>query len=389
MSIWRRINWINTLFLVFTPLIAIVGTVLFVLFGLIDWPTWILGAGYALAVGFSITAGYHRLFAHKCYKAVWPIRCFFILMGTAAFEGSVLEWCTDHRNHHRYTDTDNDPYNIKKGFWFAHIGWIIFLNTKKRDFNNVADLAADSMIRFQHKYFSVLAILMGFILPVGIAALWGNALGGLIVAGFLRVTFNHHATFFINSICHMFGKRKYSDLSARDNWITALLTLGEGYHNFHHQFPIDYRNGIRVYHFDPTKWLIRGLSFLKLTTNLKRVSSPKIIRYQVCADEKRLSIQIKSETFNDFFSNIIKPMHQKILQLLAALEALEQRYANLKFTHSKKANLKMHRYSIKQVCRELNWILAIWSRSTQRLHRLLLNEHHRAKKQQYQHFIGS
>jgi stearoyl-CoA desaturase (delta-9 desaturase) len=288
MSLLRKINWLNTLFLVFTPVVGIAGTVLLLVFGWVHWPTWVLAGSMTIVTGLSVTAGYHRLFAHKSYKAHWLVRSIFLLFASAAFEGSVLEWCTDHRDHHRYTDSEKDPYNINKGFWYAHIGWLIMLDPSKRDFKNVTDLMEDPLVRFQHRFFVPLAILMGFIFPAAIAALWGNMLSGLIVAGALRIMLNHHFTFAINSVCHWFGKRVYSERqSARDHWVTALFTFGEGFHNFHHQFPIDYRNGIRAFHFDPTKWLIRALSFVRLTSNLKRVSKDRILHYKMSMGEQK------------------------------------------------------------------------------------------------------
>lgn len=287
MNLPHKVNWTNTLFLILTPLVGIVGTILLVIFGNVHWPTWLLAGIFAIISGLSVTAGYHRLFSHVSYKAHWIVRLIFMLFGAGTFEGSVLEWCTDHRNHHRYTDTEKDPYNINQGFWYAHIGWLMLLDKNKRDFSNVADLAADPLLSFQNRFFVPLAVIMGFILPTGIAALWGDPLGGLIIAGALQITINHHSTFCINSVCHYFGKRTYSDRqSARDHWFTALFTFGEGFHNFHHQFALDYRNGIRAYDFDPTKWLIWGLSRIGLATDLKRVSADRIMVYKENSDGK-------------------------------------------------------------------------------------------------------
>lgn len=277
----QKINWLTTLFILLTGLVGLVGTVLLLVFSFIHWPTWILAGTMLIVCGLSITGGYHRLAAHNSYRAVWPIRLLFVLLGAAVFEGSIVEWATDHRRHHLYTDTERDPYNIKKGFWYAHIGWLFTLNTSTRDFSNVEDLLADSLYRFQHRFFPIIAILMGFGLPIAIATLWGDPLGGLIIAGALRIALLHQITFFINSLCHSLGKRTYKNSSARDNWLTALVTFGEGFHNFHHQFPIDYRNGIRFFHFDPTKWMIYLLSLFGLAFDLKRVECRRVIKYRL------------------------------------------------------------------------------------------------------------
>jgi stearoyl-CoA desaturase (delta-9 desaturase) len=327
----KKLNWKNTLFLTITPLVAVVGTIYLALHHAIYWQTLVLALVFIFLTGLSITAGYHRLFSHLSYKTHPLVRLFYLLFGAAAFEGSVLEWSTDHRNHHRYTDTDQDPYDIKKGFWFAHMGWLFFLDPDDRDYSNVEDLSADPLIRWQHRHFIALGFLICFLLPTLIATIWGDPLGGFIIAGALRVTLNQQFTFCINSVCHLWGKRSYSEgQSARDNWVTALFTYGEGFHNFHHQFPIDYRNGIRFFHYDPTKWLIRLLAFCGLASDLKQVGVTKICQYQMRVDENRLKIVNASEAFAEYLKHSIDPLRERLVQLFAQIEDLEKNYRELK-----------------------------------------------------------
>lgn len=352
----RKINWLNTIFLIITPLVGIVGTIILASHGMIMWQTWLFALVFCLTMGFCVTAGYHRLFSHRSYKAAWPIRLFFAIMGAGIFEGSVLEWSTDHRVHHRYVDTEKDPYNINQGFFHAHIGWLIFLDPSRRDFSNVDDLAKDPVIAFQHKYFIPLAILIGFIFPMAVGALWGNAFEALIVAGFLRVFINHHVTFLINSLCHYVGKRPYSmEETARDNWVTAFLTLGEGFHNFHHKFPLDYRNGIRLFDFDPTKWLIYSLSLVGLTKNLQRVSDHKILQYKIRAEEARL----KDTTLFEEQPIAISTLKDKIFEQIAKIEKLEKDLFELKRAKLKE---KITHYveQIKKAEAELAVSLQVW-----------------------------
>ena len=326
----NKINWPNTLFITLTAVGGVIGTQILIVFGFFRWPTWILAAGMLIVCGLSVTAGYHRLAAHKSYRAAWPVRFFFAFFGAAAFEGSVLEWVTDHRNHHRYTDTDQDPYSIKKGFWYAHIGWLFTLDPFKRDFSNVQDLLADPIYRFQHRFFPIIAVIMGFGLPMAVGALWGDPLGGLIIAGALRIAFLHQLTFFINSLCHTFGKQTYKGSSAKDNWVTALLTFGEGFHNFHHQFPIDYRNGVRFFHFDPTKWLIYSLSRIGFASDLKRVEQCRMIKYRLHIDTRRLAFISEEIT-----KIVVKPIYERIHHLLVQLEELEKSYTALRLKNYK------------------------------------------------------
>ena len=125
-----------------------------------------------------------------------------------------------------------------------NIGWLFILDSSKRDLSNVQDLLDDPIYRFQYRFFAIIAILMGFGLPMTIGALSGDPLSTLVIAGALRITVVYQMTFFINSLCHLIGKQTYKNSSARDNWETALLiTMGEGFYNFH----LDYRNGVRFF----------------------------------------------------------------------------------------------------------------------------------------------
>ena len=242
---------------------------------------WIAGAVFMYASGMSITGGYHRLWAHRAYEAHWSLRLFYMLFGAMAFQNSILIWASLHRVHHRHVDDiDNDPYSIKRGLWFAHIGWMLRdYPSAKLDFANARDLQEDRLVMFQHRHYLVISLAMNIALPPLVGAAFGDPWGFLLVAGLLRLVINHHFTFFINSLAHWWGRRPYTgDNTARDNDIIALFTYGEGYHNYHHLFQWDYRNGVRWWQFDPTKWLIASLSWLGLTRGLKRVPEFKIQR---------------------------------------------------------------------------------------------------------------
>ncbi|MCK9192745.1 MAG: fatty acid desaturase [Nevskia sp.] len=242
---------------------------------------WIAGFVFLYASGLSITGGYHRLWAHRAYEAHWSLRLFYMLFGAMAFQNSILIWASMHRVHHRHVDdVDHDPYSIKRGFWFAHVGWMIRdYPSAKLDFSNAQDLQQDKLVMFQHRYYLVIALLMNIGLPALVGALCGDVWGFLLVAGLLRLVVNHHFTFLINSLAHYWGRRPYTVANtARDNDLIALFTYGEGYHNFHHLFQWDYRNGVRWWQFDPTKWLIASLSWVGITRSLKRVPEFKIQR---------------------------------------------------------------------------------------------------------------
>jgi stearoyl-CoA desaturase (delta-9 desaturase) len=229
-----------------------------------------------LALGFcgiSITAGYHRLWAHKTYEAHPVIQFMFAIGGAFALQNSALHWCSDHRVHHKHVDNnDKDPYSAKLGFWHSHIGWMLrdYQTFRYSDYSNARDLQRNKIVMWQHNNYLALALITNFGIPLALGLIHGNVFGMLLSVGVLRLVLNHHSTFFINSLAHIWGKRPYTDKNtARDNGILAFFTYGEGYHNFHHIFETDYRNGIKWWQYDPTKWLIKACSYLKLTSNLK------------------------------------------------------------------------------------------------------------------------
>jgi fatty-acid desaturase len=226
----------NVLFLTLSPLAAIAGAAYYIpRYGVrpIEIIAFIV---MFFATGLSITAGYHRHFAHVSYKAHPAIRLFYLVFGACAMQNSVLNWASDHRLHHRYTDTDNDPYNAGKGFWWSHVGWILFQSRAEKQLTNVGDLMRDRWVRWQHRNAVAIALIVGFAVPALLGGLTtGRVFGMLLWAGMIRVVFVHHSTFFINSLAHMWGKQPYSRKdTSQDSWWLALLTNGEGYHNFHH-----------------------------------------------------------------------------------------------------------------------------------------------------------
>ncbi|XOV90300.1 MAG: acyl-CoA desaturase [Pseudomonadota bacterium] len=245
--------------------------------------------------GLSITAGYHRLWSHRSYEAHASVRLFFALGGALSLQNSILQWCSNHRRHHRFVDDlDHDPYSARRGLLFSHVGWMLKdYPASAFDPDNVKDLRRDPIVEWQSRHYWVLAASMNIGLPILLGAFAGDMIAGFLLLGVLRLVVCHHTTFFINSLAHAFGRQPYSDEStARDNGLIALLTYGEGYHNFHHTFQWDYRNGIRWYHFDPTKWLIRGLSLCRLAWQLKTVAPERIEQAVVAMQLKRTTERI-------------------------------------------------------------------------------------------------
>ena len=269
------INWVNTILFTLTPLLAVTLVPYYGFthgYGLYEWVVFFLLMGFC---GMSITAGYHRLWSHKTYKAHPAIRFIFALGGACALQNDVFHWASDHRRHHAHVDNnDKDPYSAGLGFWYSHIGWILRdYDSGKEDFSNVKDLQRDPILVWQHKHYLALVLTMNIGVPALLGFLGGDIIGSILLGGLLRLVLSQHVTWFINSIAHIWGRQPYSDASsARDNPLLALITYGEGYHNYHHTFQWDYRNGIKWWHYDPTKWLIRSCAYVGLTSDLKRCS---------------------------------------------------------------------------------------------------------------------
>ncbi len=257
-----------------------------------DWGVFVF---FLMANGMAITAGYHRLWAHRAYEAHWILRVFYLVFGTMALQNSAFAWCSGHRTHHLHVDDEElDPYSARRGFWFSHIGWMLREYPSGREnFSNIPDLKKDPMLVFQHRHYVSLALLTNFGLPLAAGLLFHDVLGMLILAGVLRLVWSHHVTFFINSLAHMWGTRPYTEEnSARDNPVLAVVTYGEGYHNFHHLFAHDYRNGVRWWQWDPTKWLIAALQLLGLTRRLKRTPVFQIQRALLAMQFKRAQARL-------------------------------------------------------------------------------------------------
>jgi len=322
-TLLSRIDWPTTLFLVLVPMIALIAAPLYgALYG-VSWSILIFSLVFAAATNLSITAGYHRLFAHRSYQTGPLVRAIYLLIGASAWQGSCLKWSADHRVHHNKVDSDQDPYSINKGFWYAHMGWMFLRDTTNHN-PKAADLEADWMVRFQHRFFVPLGILMGFGFPTLVGAQLGSAWAGLIFGGFLRIALTQQSTFFVNSLCHTLGKQTYSmAVSARDSFFVAVLTHGEGYHNFHHRFQIDYRNGIRWYHWDPTKWIIRSLAFFGLAKGLRQVSPQEILRVRLQTEAARIQSKGYSE-------EMILQLKEKILSAQITVRKLREDYFRLK-----------------------------------------------------------
>jgi stearoyl-CoA desaturase (Delta-9 desaturase) len=246
----------------------------------------LLASGYILtAIG--VTVGYHRYFTHKSFETNPVVKAILGILGSMAVEGPVIRWAATHRLHHQHSDRHDDPHSPHthgiglwatiKGMFHAHCGWII--SGKQHDLAKyVPDLESDAVVRSINRLFP-LWVVLGLLIPAGIAfaitGTWTGALLGFLWGGLARVFLVHHATWSVNSICHLWGTRPFSSHDhSRNNPIVGILGLGEGWHNNHHAFPASARHGLRWWEVDISYMIIRLMVLCRLASNV-RVPSPE------------------------------------------------------------------------------------------------------------------
>jgi stearoyl-CoA desaturase (delta-9 desaturase) len=260
-----------------------------------NWLNWSDVAVFAivyLCTGLGVTVGFHRLFTHRSFKTGPVVRGTLAIFGSAAIEGPVISWVSDHRKHHAFSDQEGDPHsphlhgdgwqNHLKGLLHAHVGWL-FVHTQRANRQRYApDLMADPIVRFVDKTFLVW-VLAGLAVPFFLGwAIGGTvdaALTGLLWGGAIRMLVLHHVTYSINSLCHYFGRRRFEtdDESRNLAWL-SVFSLGESWHHNHHAFPTSARHGLSRWEVDPSALVIRGLGRVGLAWDIIEISPERQAR---------------------------------------------------------------------------------------------------------------
>jgi len=329
------IDWTNTLFLAGYHLLLFA---LLPVYLVRQTPSseliwWTVG-GIAVCL-MAITMGYHRLYAHKTFTTHPVIESVLVFFGTLATEGSVFSWSHDHRLHHRHVDTELDPYSAPDGFWHSHMLWM-FKKCPEPNQRVIHDLMARPALRLHHNFYGYWMVLVNLIFFGTVWAFTGDILGAFVLGTLLRMFIVHHCTWFINSLAHMWGSQPYStEHTAVNNFILAFLTFGEGYHNYHHTFAGDYRNGIRWYQFDPPKYIIWFLSKVGLTKNLKKVNKITIKRKLVAADRFLMVERLRELSFSFDHEGWISRVEESAASLtnnLNVLKTASDKYQKMKHT---------------------------------------------------------
>lgn len=364
--------WSNVVFFALINFAAFIVVPLWgLMYGYSGW-AWFFFVLLLVLNGMSITVGYHRLWTHNSFKARAPLRWILAIFGGMALQNSILNWAARHRVHHRYVDDVNrDPHSIKAGFWHAHMGWMLReWPTTEADYSLVKDLERDPIVMWQHRHYWTLVWVMNLGVPLALGLLVGDVVGMLLLAGALRLTLSHHFTFFINSLAHLWGRRPYSDENtAVDNEAVALLTWGEGYHNYHHAFQADYRNGVAWWHYDPSKWLINLCAWCGLAYDRRRTPAFKIQRARLAVQFRRLQRLAETAAVQETWRGALDREYQRFRETVnqwqevqakkvqAGRAAITDRWVKTELRTSFKEleyRLKMQRRRLQVLATELN-----------------------------------
>ncbi|GAB4232839.1 MAG: fatty acid desaturase [Chlamydiales bacterium] len=329
-----------------------------------SWSLVLVTIALYFMTGLSITAGYHRYFSHRSFKAHPFVEFIMVVLGTLSGQGSVIRWSYDHRLHHAHVDTEQDPYSIQKGFWYAHCLWL-FEKPREIDEKIIPDLIKKPLLRWQHHYYGTFFTLLNFASFLFFGWCFGDYIGAFMMTWWIRLFALHHSTWFINSLAHTWGDKPFcQEHSAVNNYVISLLTFGEGYHNYHHTFANDYRNGIKWYHFDPTKWLIKGLNFFGLTYDLKLVD-PLTIKKKMILERRSLVMSKLQELWyvkREDLEVKLQDISESILVKIRRMNELKQKYRSLKKNYKEKGLLLEIKKELKLIKKSLQKEWRLWKR---------------------------
>lgn len=360
----KDFNWGPGIFMITYHLLLFMALPFYFVFATVKLSTVITAIVLLFLTEVSVTAGYHRFYAHRSYKPHKGVEAVMLFFATMAFQSSALFWSHDHRKHHAFVDTDRDPYSIKKGFWYAHMGWI-FEKRKKFDTSIVQDLMKNPWLRYQHNHYVLFAVASNTVVFFIAGVLLQDMIGAFVLVWWLRLFFTHHLTWFINSLAHTWGAQTFStEFSAVDNYAISMLTCGEGYHNYHHTFASDYRNGIKWYHFDPTKWLIWSLAKCGLASDLNTVNIYTIKKTLILHDKDLLLNRLKHIVYakKGIVEKYINKMSEQLTKNITNVNSLLRQYRTMKKEKWEKAKRKEMKLQIKLLRKCIKKDMKSWSK---------------------------
>jgi len=275
-SFFSKLAWRNIILLTLLHPAALYGLYLGVVS--VKWSTIIYSSLIGYWSGFGITAGAHRLWTHRTYKAKLPLRIFLALANTIAFQTPLYVWARDHRVHHAFSETDADPHNANRGFFFSHMGWLMlkkhpYVTTRGRKID-LSDLKADPVVMLQYMLYIPVVVPVSFFLPPLLVSYWsGDPYWNCFFVSLTRYVIILHSTWLVNSAAHLYGNKPYDRYigPVENKWV-AFFAVGEGWHNYHHVFPQDYKTSeLGGYKLNITTMFIDAMAWLGQAYDLKTV----------------------------------------------------------------------------------------------------------------------
>ncbi|RHY86205.1 hypothetical protein DYB37_013492 [Aphanomyces astaci] len=309
---WSEVVWVNVVVMTVWHVGAAYGAIC-VMPKASLWANLVLWVSFWFWAALGVTAGSHRLWSHRSYKAKLPLQIFLMLLSSMAYQNSIFEWSRDHRVHHKGSDTTADPHNSNRGFFFAHMGWLLTRKhpdvfTESRKINN-RDLETDPIVQFQKRHYQVIGLGMcyGFPTIVGYVC-FGSAWQGFWIGGVFRHVWLLHMTWCVNSVAHFFGYKPYDrNIRAVENLFVSIGAVGEGWHNYHHRYPTDYATSEFgfLYQWNPTKLFIEIMAAVGLAYDLKRSTT-------AAATRERLAIAIDQQVVKGILAPPTTPLQQAL-----------------------------------------------------------------------------
>ncbi|KPM05319.1 stearoyl-CoA desaturase-like protein 2 [Sarcoptes scabiei] len=318
-----EIVWRNVFLMTSLHLAAIYGLFLMTFYA--KYATLLMHNLSVIILGLGITCGAHRLWAHRSYEASLGLRIFLMLLNSSSLQNDIYVWSRDHRTHHKFSETDADPHNVCRGFFFSHIGWLLCRkHPDVRQFGqtiSMSDLEEDIVIQFQRKFYRPLSILMTFIVPTVLAWFcWNEDFFIALLTTMTRYTFTLHATWLVNSAAHLYGRQPYDcRMRPSDNLFVEYISIGEGYHNYHHVFPQDYSASELSWTMDYnfSTLFIDLCAWFGLVWNRKKID-PKMIAERVrrTGDPSLIQVYHSRKNYSLWLHTIIPTVLMIILPIL-------------------------------------------------------------------------
>ena len=331
---FKNLDLVAVFALIFLPLILVTLGVLYITHHQFGWfEASLFVTGYYIS-NITVGIGLHRLWSHDTYKTNKYVEFILAVLSAGTLQGPVLSWASNHFKHHTFTDTEKDPHtplkykNKVKGFFWSHMGWMLVGEGSYKSIDRITmvKLGKNKILRWQLKYYWQLAAIMNTVIPAFVGYIFGgtaiSAYAGLLFIGLGRAL-QQQITFFVNSLCHFAGTQPYTKGTSGDIWWLAVLLLGENWHNFHHAFPSDYRNGAKWYQADVHKWIIYLMSKCGLAWDLKRTTKVRVDakRSQTMQQiielrkEKLELIQVKINELGKLYQNKLAEIENSSLEI--------------------------------------------------------------------------